>query len=186
MWEDLNQIKKMRQRLGLTQKELAVLSGVSQSLIAKIEKEKIEPSYSVVKKIFMALDSKTSENSDKICAEDLCTCNIIYVSAEETIEKVIFLMKEYAISQVPVIGNNEVIGSITESSLINNYDKIGKFTKVQEIMDVPFPVIPHNAPVTVVKELLLIYPAIVVMKNGEKKGIITKADLLKKKTNENR
>ena len=46
---ELNEISRLRKQLGLTQAELAKLSGVSQSLIAKLEAGKIEPSYSKAK-----------------------------------------------------------------------------------------------------------------------------------------
>ena len=52
MFPKLNEISKKRKILGLTQSELAKLAGVSQSLIAKLESGKIEPSYTKVKTIF--------------------------------------------------------------------------------------------------------------------------------------
>jgi len=51
----LSYIKKMRKKFGLTQAKLAKMAGVSQSLIAKIESEKIDPSYKIAKKIFTVL-----------------------------------------------------------------------------------------------------------------------------------
>ena len=42
----LSEIKRLRKKLEINQKELAVRAGVSQSLIAKIEAGKIEPTYS--------------------------------------------------------------------------------------------------------------------------------------------
>ena len=41
MFQEINSIKSIRQRLGIKQNELADLAGVSQSLIAKLEKNKI-------------------------------------------------------------------------------------------------------------------------------------------------
>jgi len=40
MTYELEEVKKIRKKLGLTQTELANRAGVSQSLIAKIEKQK--------------------------------------------------------------------------------------------------------------------------------------------------
>src|SRR3989338_5241600 len=51
MIAEITEIKIMRKRHGLTQTQLAKLSGVSQSLIAKLEAGIIDPSYSNVKKI---------------------------------------------------------------------------------------------------------------------------------------
>ncbi|MBI2079314.1 helix-turn-helix domain-containing protein, partial [Candidatus Micrarchaeota archaeon] len=45
---DVSKLGSLRRKLGITQKELAKLAGVSQSLIAKIEMGKIDPAYSKV------------------------------------------------------------------------------------------------------------------------------------------
>ncbi len=181
MWEDLSQIRKLRQKLGLTQTELARLSGVSQSLIAKIEKGRVEPSYSVAKKIFMALERKMHENHEVLKAQDICTRDIISVSPEDPVEKAIKLMRSNAISQVPVMVEGRVVGSITEGTLVANYERIKERIKVREIMEEPFPVVSHSTPLSLIKEILKVYPAVIVVKKGEVSGIITKADLLKKK-----
>ena len=52
MLPEIDEIQRKRKSLGLTQKELAALVNVSQSLIAKIETKKVNPSYRIVKKIF--------------------------------------------------------------------------------------------------------------------------------------
>ena len=41
----IDRISKIRKQLGLTQIQLANLAGVSQSLIAKLESGRIDPSY---------------------------------------------------------------------------------------------------------------------------------------------
>ena len=52
MDHDIKEIKILRKKLEITQNELAKKSGVSQSLIAKIESSNIDPAYSSIKKIF--------------------------------------------------------------------------------------------------------------------------------------
>ena len=49
-------IKRIRKSLDITQTELAVASGVSQSTIAKIERGTMSASYDTVVKLFEALD----------------------------------------------------------------------------------------------------------------------------------
>ena len=66
---DIKDIKRIRLQIGLTQSKLADKSGVSQSLIAKVESGLIDPGYSSVKKIFDTLDSLQSENTST--AKDL-------------------------------------------------------------------------------------------------------------------
>ena len=55
MTYELEEIKKIRKKIGMTQTELANRSGVSQSLIAKIESGRIDPTYTKTQKIFAAL-----------------------------------------------------------------------------------------------------------------------------------
>ena len=51
---------------------------------------------------------------------------------------------------------------------------------VEEIMDEAFPTIPEDASLSLINEMLKIYPAIIVIKNGKPLGIISKTDILQK------
>lgn len=181
MLYELKRIKQMRLQLGLTQIQLAKLANVSQSLIAKVERERIEPSYSIAKKIFTVLEEQLAKKQKTIFARDVLTKNIISIKSDDTIDKAIDLMKKHAISQMPVVKNNLLIGSISEETFIKNYDKIkSKKMKIQNIMDEPFPMIPEDTNALLIKEMLKTYPAIITTKQGEPTGIICKVDLLKK------
>ena len=52
MLPSIEELRKMRKNLGISQKELARISGVSQSYIARLEKGSINPTYDKVRKIF--------------------------------------------------------------------------------------------------------------------------------------
>ncbi|MEM2079059.1 MAG: helix-turn-helix domain-containing protein, partial [Nitrososphaerota archaeon] len=65
LW-DLESLAKLRRRLGLTQRELAKISGVSQSLISKIECGRISPSYEAVRRILQALEMVRAERDAKL------------------------------------------------------------------------------------------------------------------------
>lgn len=56
MLPSLEEIIRKRKVLNLTQKQVSQLAGVSQSLIAKLESGKIDPSYTKVKAILDVLD----------------------------------------------------------------------------------------------------------------------------------
>src|SRR5947207_16027948 len=62
MLPSLGEIPKKRKDLGLTQSRLAVSAGVSQSIIAKIEAGSVDPSYSIVQRLFSALERAGGEN----------------------------------------------------------------------------------------------------------------------------
>jgi len=176
---DLKYIKEIRSKLGLTQYQLAKLSGVSQSLISKIESGNINPSFEVVKKIFEALEKVKVEKGLEIRAGDISTKNLIYVFTHDTVEKAIKLMMKYDISQLPVFKGDKLVGSVTEATIIKKLGEITPNTIVEEIMEDSFPIIPENSSVSLVRQLLTEYQAVLTQKNGRITGIITKADLLK-------
>ena len=48
----IDSIKQIRLKIGITQKKLAMLTGVSTSMINQIESGRSQPSYDTAKKIF--------------------------------------------------------------------------------------------------------------------------------------
>ena len=182
MLPKLDEVSKKRKLMGLTQSELAKLSGVSQSLIAKLEAGKIEPSYSKVKKIFETLNKLEFKN--KIKATRITYNKIVSVQDNELVSYAVKLMKKYGFSQLPVLKKNQVIGSISEKTILNqilegkDLDQISKLT-IREIMDETLPQVNENAPVSLISSLLQVYPAVLILIKGNVKGIITKADFLK-------
>jgi predicted transcriptional regulator len=182
MLPKLDEISKKRKILGLTQTELAKLSNVSQSLIAKLEAGKIEPSYSKVKKIFETLNKL--EFKSKINATRINYNKIVSVQDNELVSYAVLLMKKYGFSQLPVLKKNQVVGSISEKTIINqilegkDLDQISKLP-IREIMDETLPQVNENAPISLISSLLQAYPAVLILIKGNVKGIITKADFLK-------
>ncbi|RLE74581.1 MAG: hypothetical protein DRJ44_07250, partial [Thermoprotei archaeon] len=55
------ELRELRKRAGLTQKELARRAGVSQSLIARIESGSVDPRLSTLRRILQALEDYVSE-----------------------------------------------------------------------------------------------------------------------------
>jgi predicted transcriptional regulator len=171
----------MRQKVGLTQIQLAKQVGVSQSLITKVEKGKIEPSYTIARKIFIVLEEELAKQQKETIAKNICTKNIAYIKADHSIDESIRIMKKYAISQIPVKKDGAIIGSISEETFIKNYEKIkNKHVSVEEIMDEPFPTIPEDTHISLIRDILKTYPAIILLRKGKPSGIITKADILKR------
>ena len=59
----VEEIKVIRKNLDLTQEELSRLSGISQSLIARIEAGTVDPSFSKAERIFSALEKAKSKKT---------------------------------------------------------------------------------------------------------------------------
>jgi predicted transcriptional regulator len=184
MLPDLVEIQKRRRSLGLSQKKLASYAGVSQSLIAKIEGGKIDPSYKNVKKIFKALEKEIGKQKRTILAREISNKEVVCVDKKDSIYRAIELMQKYDISQVPVYDENTPIGIITEKVITNHLvqkkdpKKLSK-RSTESVMEKELPQISEDAPVDIVIPLLQHSPAVLTIKKGITTGIITKADLLK-------
>lgn len=177
---DLEALAKLRRRLGLTQRELARMSGVSQSLISKIERGRINPSYEAVKRILQALERARAERGVGLVARDICTRDVIWVEASDPLSKAIGLMRRYGISQLPVLRDGSLVGSISESTIMRKLERIRSVeVPVEEVMDEAFPTVPEEASLGLVRQLLQEYPAVLLQRDGRITGIITKADLFK-------
>lgn len=173
-------IKMARITLGLTQKELAIQSGVSQSLIAKIEAGSLDPTYSRIKQIDAAI-KKLTIKSEKVAIQ-VMTKKVIFTKTDESVLKVIKLMAKNSISQIPVMENNKVVGLVTESSILENITKKDfNSLDAREIMIESPPVISKDTPVSIVTELLKYSSIVLVSEKGILLGVITKADILQNK-----
>ncbi|MEM3374743.1 MAG: CBS domain-containing protein [Candidatus Woesearchaeota archaeon] len=175
--EELSELKKIRKKLGITQQELAKKANVSQSLIAKIESGKIDPSYSYAKKIFETLTLLNKET--ELTAKDIMHRKIYSIKTTDSLKEAIDKMKKHNISQMPVIKNKKVVGYISESLILNAIMKNNPNIKISEIMESSPPIVPENTSQGVIINLLQHFPLVLVEEKGELVGIITKADLIK-------
>lgn len=184
MLPDLKEIQKRRRSIGLSQKQLASYAGVSQSLIAKIESGKIEPSYRNVKRMFEALEKEVSKQKRTILAKEISNKGIVGVDKKDPVHRAIELMRKYAISQLPVYDEITPVGSITEKVITNHIAQKKDLKKlsempVEKVMEEGLPLISEDVPVEILIPLLQYSPAVLTIKKGVTTGIITKADLLK-------
>jgi predicted transcriptional regulator len=182
MFPQLEDIAKKRRILGLKQAELAKLSGVSQSLVAKLESGRIDSSYTKVKTIFNVLERL--EAKTKIQEEKVVPNSVIGIQKDETVSKVVQLMKKHGYSQIPVFCGQQSVGSISEKTILRqilagkDLNQISKLP-IEEIMEESFPQVSEDAPLSLISSLLQTYSAVLVSKKGTVVGIITKADLLR-------
>ena len=180
MFPDLSAIRIRRQKLGLKQNELAELAQVSQSLIAKLEKAKLEPSYPIAVKIFSALDSREHKNEKK--CKDIMTKKVIMIKSTCKIGQASEIMKKNSIDQLPISQGKNIIGSISESLIFSKIMEEGKNKilkkSVSDIMDEPFPILSSDMPISLALPILKTEPAILISENRKIIGIITKANLI--------
>ena len=196
---DLEQIRKRRQALGLTQQKLADGAKVLRVVINRIEKRKkiknktgrrYSPSYDDVQRIFNYLEKEERDRaanmpSDKTAGE-ICNWNggldLVTVTSSNTINTARDLMGDDGqITQLPVLESGECVGLITQKSMLDNPK--AKWVK-DAMIDKPA-VIDEDFPITPGLIELLVPPqsCILVSKHNERelKGIIVAWDLLHKK-----
>ncbi|MGA2874673.1 MAG: CBS domain-containing protein [Nitrososphaerales archaeon] len=179
----IQEIKKRRVALGISQKKLAFSVGASQSLIAKIESNRVNPSYDVVKKIFEYLDRM--EQPKIGLAKDVEKRDLVWIRRSERVREAAEKMRQYGFSQLPVRDDKEEIcvGSLSERQIVQGilrdpdpksfYEKL-----VSEVMQDQFPVVDENIPVNAVALLLQHSQAVLTARRGRIVGIITASDLL--------
>lgn len=170
---DLSDIKRLRIKVGLSQTALAKKAGVSQAHIAKIESGKVDPRFSTVDRIFRCLKEEESDH----CRKYMTPC-IYGVQHDDPVSGAGRIMREKGISQVVVFRGRSVIGMITEEGLLRFS---GDMTSCADrAMSEPPPKVSGTTSADTVKELLLEFPAVMVMEQDEAVGIITRSDLIKR------
>jgi len=178
---ELDEIKKIRKKFGLTQTDLSKMANVSQSLIAKIESNHIDPTFTKVKKIFNVLDELKNKNELK--AWGIMTKKIICVKPSDKIPTAINLMRKHEISQIPVIVDNNILGLVSENNILDSISNKGtekiKILKIKDMMHECPPVVSKKSSSSVISSLLKYYPIVIVADEGKPIGVITKSDMLR-------
>ncbi len=167
-------LRRLRQKAGLTQRQLSKLVGVSQAHISKIEGQNVDPRLSTVNKILAVL----TEGKGKKCHE-VMTKNVLFVTPQDKVLKVSQVMMRNAISQIPVIDDGRVVGTVTEEGIVRNLSSTIADEKVAGVTQAPLPSVPHDTDLSLIRPLLEEHPGVLIVEKDEIVGIITRSDLLK-------
>ncbi len=170
------EIARRRRLLGMSQSALANSAGISQSLLAKIEKGKANPSYAAVNALFEALDRRETGESKK--ASDVMVRNVVMLNEHDKVSKAAKLVKELKISQFPIERHGTYIGCVKSLDLLD----APKDEEVSSHIKNEFPTVGKETSLNSVVVLLgdTKLPVIVLSK-GKVVGIITADDLFYKK-----
>jgi predicted transcriptional regulator len=178
----IEELKKRRVKLGLSQRKFASYLNVSQSTITKIENKKLNPSYELVKKAFDILDSFGSPQIG--LAGDIAIKKLVSVQDDDIISKAVQMLQQHGFKQLPVRDKeNHWVGSISERSISNRLLKVANpkllmSREVSEVMDEAFPTIAEDTPISIAIPLLQHFQAVLTTKKGRVTGIVTNADLV--------
>ncbi len=108
------------------------------------------------------------------------TGQLVSIPLGVTVEEAVNLMREHDISQVPIIEGGEVVGSMSETGILNILvsDPVAKRKPVAEYMEKPFPVISEGASLTELAQSMDKQTPAILVKQASGFDIITKSDLI--------
>lgn len=173
----LSDLKTARLAAGLKQTDLERLSGVSQSIITKVEREQRSPRYETVVKLFSAISKHIEDQAegDTRKASEIMTKKVISFQVTVTVAEVIKAMKKSDVSQVPIYDGNDLVATVTERSLLGAQ---ADDTLKDYLVDV-LPVLSQNTSVSDLERILKLYPAVLFSNStGKIVGICSRQDIL--------
>lgn len=180
-------------KIGLTEEEIAVKLGVSQSTVSRFLKKGMGLSYDTVYKAVILIQ----EHQSPLPNEPIK--NFHYPKAEEVtkirsdklLREAAFLMKQHGYTQIPVYRGYEILGIVTDFSILKRMTTpLKKYSKDKWLMAMSnltvaqadvierVPIFPDTASLTEVIEGLSYHYAVLITEESEDKiGIITRNDL---------
>lgn len=166
-------LRLMRTKAGLTQKNLADLVGVTQAHISKIEYGKVDPRLSTVNRILGVL----AQGKKRKC-KDIMVERVFSAKPDDSVLKACEVMVKNAISQMPVLSEKRVVGTITEEGVIRKLSSNIAEKKVKSIMGPPLPTVPEETNVDEVRSILARHQGVLVTRDKKIVGIVARSDLL--------
>ena len=178
----IDSIKQIRLKIGITQKTLAIMTGVSTSMINQIESGRSQPSYETAKRIFDSLANLEGKSSSHK-AGDFCSKDVVKLKPSNTLHDAIKKMHESSISQIPIFNGHEPVGVISEDGIVRHLADLGeaelKNAKLADTMEPVPPIVDYDTPANILVPLIRYSKCILVSKKSKIIGIITASDTLK-------
>jgi cystathionine beta-synthase len=121
-----------------------------------------------------------------LAARDPALPPLVHTHPEETVREAIEILREYDVSQLPVVKHEppvvlaEVVGAVTERDLMEQVfsDASALDRAIGDVMGEPLPTIGIGEQVQVAVDRLEKAPALLVLDRGHPVGVITRSDVL--------
>ena len=170
-------LRQWRKNLDLTQSVLADLSGLTQSVIAKVETGVVDPRASTLRKMVGALKRQESPEENHTVG-DIMVKEITTLVQTDTVQASIDKMVLGGISHLPVLNTNgSVVGIVSESSLLSQVG--ARQTQVDEVMKVDFTLVDIDESIGEARRLLLDCEILLVCSKGELVGLVSRIDMIR-------
>jgi cystathionine beta-synthase len=106
---------------------------------------------------------------------------LITVKEHDVVKEALDLLRRYEISQLPVMRDHEVVGSINDVAVMQAvFDRSDLLHKeVREVMGRPFPMLQASAEIDEAYKLLTLANSAIVVSNGKQPvGVVTRQDII--------
>ncbi len=184
-----HRIRLMRKSGRISQSRLAHACGLSQSTIARMERDikRLNPSYSTVYLVVETLIGMGRKAGDgeilRKRAYEVMHRKIAYVGPRDTIANAISLFTDHGFQQLPVLDpDKKVVGTVYEKDLLSIATQSPEMIRrriVASVMKAPLPQIDKETEIMKVKPMLESWDAVIVSEKGKAIGIVTIYDILK-------
>jgi predicted transcriptional regulator len=176
----LVEIRKRRVALGVPLGELARAVGRSDATLSRIERGKIRPSYELVQRILQYLEEQEGLATPRLTVREIMNRSVVTVDSSATLHVAAQRMETGAFSQLPVLSDGRVVGSLSEGALLRALGHPrARRIRVREILEPAYPLVDEGFPAELLPSLFVHYPAVLASRRGDLKGIVTKADLIR-------
>jgi predicted transcriptional regulator len=178
--DTFTEIRRRRLALGIPLGELANAVGRSDATLSRIERGQIRPSYELVQKILAYLERQEALAAPKLTVGDVMHRPLVTVEPSAPLPTAAQRMEGGAFSQLPVVEGGRVVGSLSETSLLRALaDPTLRRGRVRDVLERAYPIVDERFPAELLAPILAHYPAVIVAQNGDLRGIVTKADLIR-------
>jgi len=127
------------------------------------------------------LDSSTITVQDVMAGKRDHIPALVSINFDDTVDRALSLIREFNISQLPVLKDGSVVGSVSEGVLLQKVldGSAHGDTRVEYLLEKPLPAVPLGAHLPrAMKVLAASNAAVAVDANGRPAGILTRFDLL--------
>jgi predicted transcriptional regulator len=178
--DTFTEIRRRRLALGVSLGAVARAVGRSDATLSRIERGQIQPSYELVQRILAYLETQEGLARPKLTVGDLRSRVLVTVGSTTPLSDAAQRMESGGFSQLPVVDDGRVIGSVSETALLRALgEPSGRKSRVRDVLETSYPVVDETFPADLLPPILGRYPAVLVAHRGELSGIVTKADLIR-------
>lgn len=174
----LRRLKDLRIQKGIKQKKVASKLDIPASQLSKLENQGGNPTYETIFKIWNAINQDLGGIGDKKASELIDmkdNYQLTVIEADQTVKDAAGIFCENDFSQAPVKKGSEIVGSITEKTLMNH----NPTEKIGQIMNPKFIEVNLETRTDVIREILdYEYAVLVRNEKGEVEDLITRWDVL--------